>query len=151
MAPRGRRINNFFRLWCLVALGGLHICVSSTSFQKNDMSWPQQPLTEKVQKFNMIFHDPTQEFFFSKHENKAEFKCLNDSEVLSSDFPGLKTSAASMTSVASTASTASMTSTASFNQKITDPDGLIILNTQMTNTGSFLWKESSKIQFFTDI
>ena len=64
MALRGRRINNFIRLWCLVASGGLHICVSSTSFQKNDMSWPQQPLTEKVQKFNMTFHDSTQKFFF---------------------------------------------------------------------------------------
>ena len=43
-----RRINNFIDLWCLVALGGLYICVSLTSFQKNDKGWPQQPLTEKV-------------------------------------------------------------------------------------------------------
>ena len=27
---------------------GLHFCVSSTSFERNDISWPQQPLTEKV-------------------------------------------------------------------------------------------------------
>ena len=91
--------------------------VSSTSFEKNDIGWPQQPLTAKVLKFNMIFHDPTQKNFFSKHKNKAEFKCLDDFEVLSSDFPGLKTSAASMTSVASTASMASMTLTASFHQE----------------------------------
>ena len=65
----------------------------------------------------MIFHDSTQKKIFSKHKNKAEFKCLDDFEVLSSDFSGLKTSAASMTSVASTASMASMTSTASFHQK----------------------------------
>jgi hypothetical protein len=57
-------------------------------------------------------------YFLSKHKNKAKFKCLDASEVLSSDFPGLKTSAASMTSMASTASAASMTSTASFHQKI---------------------------------
>ena len=101
-----------------MASGGLEICVSSTSFQKNDIGWPQQPPTEKVLKFNMIFHDSTQKRFFSKHKNKAEFKCLDDSEVLSSDFPGLKTSAASMTSVASAASTASMTLPASFHQKI---------------------------------
>jgi hypothetical protein len=63
----------------------------------------------------MIFHDSTPKNFFSKHKNKAEFKCLDDSEVLSNDFPGLKTSAASMDSVASTAS---MTLTASFHQKI---------------------------------
>ena len=117
-ALRGRWINDFIELWCLVASEGLEICFSSTSFQKNDIGWPQQPPTEKVLKFNMIFHDSTQKNFFSKHKNKAEFKCLDDSEVLSSDFPGLKTSAASMTSVASTASMASMTSTASFHQKI---------------------------------
>ena len=35
-------------LWCLVASGGLDICVSSTSFQKNGVGWPQQPPTERV-------------------------------------------------------------------------------------------------------
>ena len=50
----------------------------------------------------------------AKHQCKAEFKNLDDSEALNSDFPGLKTSAVSMTSVASVASMASMTSTASF-------------------------------------
>jgi hypothetical protein len=66
----------------------------------------------------MIFIDYTPKLFFTKHNNKAEFKCLDDSEVLSSDFPGLKTSAASITAMASTASVASMTSTASFHLKI---------------------------------
>jgi hypothetical protein len=117
MALRGRRINIFLEVWCLVASGGLHFCVSSTSFKINDIPWPQQPLTEKVLKFNMIFYDPTEKNFFSKHKDKAKFKCLDDSEVLSSDFPGLKTSATSMTSVASTASMASMTLTASFHQR----------------------------------
>ena len=65
-------------------------------------------------KFNMMFHDSTPKNSFSKHKNKAELKCLDDSEVLSSDFPDPKTSEASMTSVASTASMASMTLTASF-------------------------------------
>ena len=68
----------------------------------------------------------------------------------SSDFPGLRTSMASMTSTASTTSMASMISTASFHQKITDLDGLIIPSTQMINTSPFLWNRSSKIQFFTD-
>ena len=80
-------------------------------FKKNDISWPQQPLTEKVLKFNMIFHDSIQIFFSQNIEIK-----LNSNAWI--DFPGLKTSAASMTSVASTASMASMTSTASFHQKI---------------------------------
>ena len=38
-----------------------------------------------------------------------------------------------------------------FIKKITAPDGLIILNTQMTNNSSILWNESSNIHFFTDI
>ena len=65
----------------------------------------------------MIFRDSTQKVFFSKHPNKAEFNDMNDSEVLSSDFPGFRICVASMTSTASTASVASMTSTASFHQK----------------------------------
>ena len=32
----------------------------------------------------------TKIIFISKHQNKAEFKSLDDSEVLSSDFPGLR-------------------------------------------------------------
>ena len=90
----------------------------TTGFQKSNIDWPQQPPTEKMPKFNIIFHDSTPKTFFSKHENKVAFKCLDDSEVLSSDFLGINSSAASMTSVASAASMTSMTSTASFHQKI---------------------------------
>ena len=59
MALRGRRINNFLELWCLLASGGLDIWVSSTSFQKSNIGWPQQPLTEKVliSVKNWIFDD----------------------------------------------------------------------------------------------
>ena len=59
MALRGRRINNFLESWCLVASGGLHICVLSTGFQKNDIDWPQQPLQEEYQLSvkNWIFDD----------------------------------------------------------------------------------------------
>ena len=48
-----------------------------------------------------------------KTSYKAKFNNLDDSGVLSSDFPGLGISVASMTS---TASVASMTSTASFHK-----------------------------------
>ena len=48
MALRARRINDFIELWCPVTSGGLEICVSSTSSQKNDIGWPQQPPTERV-------------------------------------------------------------------------------------------------------
>jgi hypothetical protein len=65
----------------------------------------------------MIFHDSTKINFVSKHRNKAELKNLVSSEVLSSDFSGLRTSAAPVTSTDSTTSLASMTSTASFHQK----------------------------------
>jgi hypothetical protein len=61
----------------------------------------------------MIFHDSNIFLFFSKHQNKAELKNLDDSLDFSSDFPGLRTSAVSMTSTASMTSVASMTSTAS--------------------------------------
>ena len=56
-ALRGWRIHNFFELWCLVGSGGVDFCVSSTTFQNINTGWPQQPLTERVLKFNMIFPD----------------------------------------------------------------------------------------------
>ena len=48
MALRGRKIKNCDEFWCLVASGGLEICVKSTNFQKIDIGWPQQPPTERV-------------------------------------------------------------------------------------------------------
>jgi hypothetical protein len=62
----------------------------------------------------MIFHDSTKKKCFSKHQNKSKINNLDDSGVLSSDFPGLKIYVASMTSAASAAS---MTLTASFQKK----------------------------------
>ena len=58
----------------------------------------------------------------SKHQNKTEFKNLDDSEFRISDFPGVRTSAASMTSTASTTSIALLTLTTSYHQKYADPD-----------------------------
>ena len=60
MALRGKSIDNFIELWCLVASGGLKICVFINQFSKNDIGWPQLPPTQKVLKFNMIFHDSIQ-------------------------------------------------------------------------------------------
>ena len=58
------------------------------------MGWPQQPRTEQVLNFNMIFHDPTPKALQRVLQNiKIE---LNDSEVLSSYFPFLRVSAASL-------------------------------------------------------
>ena len=60
MALRGRRNENFVELLCLVASWGLEIWVSSTSFQKSNIGWPQQPPTEIVliSVKNWIFDDP---------------------------------------------------------------------------------------------
>ncbi len=84
--------------------------VFETSFHKSNIGWPQQPLTEKVLKFNMIFQNSTPQKIYLKHKNKAEFKCLDDSKVLSSDFSGLRTFEASLTSPASVTSMASTAS-----------------------------------------
>ena len=48
MALRGSRIENFDKLGCIVASGGLEFCISSTSFQKSNIGWPQQPLAERA-------------------------------------------------------------------------------------------------------
>ena len=80
MALRGRRTNNFFGILCPAASGGLNICVLSTSIQKNDISWPQQSLTEKVQKFNVIFDDSIQILRIGDFEKLSSFETaiLND-------------------------------------------------------------------------
>ena len=64
MALRGRKIENFLKLWWLMASGVVGIWVSSNSFQKSNISWPQQPQTKKVVNFNMIFHESTKSIFF---------------------------------------------------------------------------------------
>ena len=117
MALKGRRINNFVELWCLVASRDLEIWVLSAGFHKSNIGWPQQPPTlKKLTKFNLVFQNSKKIYLFSKHQNKAELRNLDDSALISSDFPGLRTFAASMTSTASTTSVTSMTSTAWFHQ-----------------------------------
>ena len=64
MALKGRSIENFLELWWLVASGVVDILVSSTSFQKIDIGWPQQPWTKKVVNFNVIFHESNKSIFF---------------------------------------------------------------------------------------
>ena len=54
MALRGRMTTNFIKLLCLVALGWLHFCVSSASFQKIGIGWPQQSPTERVSDISKI-------------------------------------------------------------------------------------------------
>ena len=120
--------------------GGFTIWVSSTSFQKISICWPQQPPTEKVLEFNAIFRDSTQNFFFSKHPNKAEFNDMDNSEVLSSDF-----------FQALEPLQPQWPQQPHFINFFIQPNGWIIPSTQITNTSPFFWNGSSKIQFFTDI
>ena len=54
------------------------IWVLATSFWRNDTFWPRQPLTEKIAK---IHHDISwfyQKKSYSKDQNKAEFKNLDN-------------------------------------------------------------------------
>ena len=112
MALRGSRIKNFDELWCVGASGGLEFCVSSTSFQKSNIGWPQQPPTEKVLKFNLIFHDSTKNKYFPKIKIKLNSRTWMTPKSSVVIFEPLETSAASLTSPASVASLASATSTA---------------------------------------
>ena len=48
MVLRGRNVENFDDLSLAAWSLGLPICVSSTTFQKSSISWPQQPPTERV-------------------------------------------------------------------------------------------------------
>jgi hypothetical protein len=64
MALGGSKTENVDELFCLGASRVLEFCVSSTSFQKSNIIWPQQPPTEKLLKFNLIFHDSTKKIFF---------------------------------------------------------------------------------------
>ena len=66
MALRGRNIENFHDILLAASPGGLPICVLSISFQKSSIGWPQQPLTEMVLKFNLIFHDSNPKKYFFK-------------------------------------------------------------------------------------
>jgi hypothetical protein len=48
MALGSRKIENFDDIFLAVWTQGVLVCVSSTSFQKICISWPQQPPTEMV-------------------------------------------------------------------------------------------------------
>ena len=96
MALRGSRIKNFVDLWCIGALGDLEFCASSTSSQKSNIGWPQQPPTEKLLRFNLTFLDSTKKIVFQNIKNNIKINWNQEpgwlwtSEVLSSDFVGLR-------------------------------------------------------------
>ena len=75
----------------------VEILIIRTNFQKNDIGWPQQPQTEKVEKSKMIFLDSTKNNDFQNIKIKLNSPYLDDPGVLSSDFPGLRIFVVSMT------------------------------------------------------
>ena len=114
LALRERNIQVRLYLKVVLKCWDVDILIIRTNFQKCNLGWPQQPPTEKVHELKNDISWFHQKKWFSKHQNKSKFNNLDDSGVLSSDFPGLRISVASMTS---TASVASMTSTASFHKR----------------------------------
>ena len=138
MALRGRRIYNFLELWWLVASGVVGIWVSSTSFLKSNISWPQQPPTKKVVNFNKIFHESTKSIFFQNMKielNSRTWMTLKSSVVVFQTIEPLQPQ---------------WPLQPHFIKNITDCDGWIIPGTKVSNIGPFLRNESSKIQFFID-
>ena len=69
MALRGTRIENFLELWWLVASWVVGIWVSSTSFLKSNISWPQQPTTKKVLSYINTIDINENYFYLSKFQN----------------------------------------------------------------------------------
>ena len=124
MPLRDRNMWVRFSLKVSVYSWGWEIWDSSTSFQKNNIGWPQQPLRGKKLKFKMGFHDSVKKIFLPKHKNKVIFvlklmnswsrMTLKSSVVI---FWALETFASSMTSAASATLLASTASTALFPQK----------------------------------
>ena len=122
-----------------MASGGLDIWVSSTCFQKINISWPQQPPTEKVLKLNMTFHDSTKKIFFQNikiRQNSRIWITLKSSVVIFQSLEHLQPQ---------------WPEQPLFIKNFTDPDSWIIPGTQMTNTGHFLWNGSSEFHFVIDI
>jgi hypothetical protein len=80
MALRGKKIESFNDI-CLTSTAAWSRAVAHLCFiQKSSIGWPQQPLTENVLKFNLYFMILPSKIIFSKYQNTAEFKNLDDSE-----------------------------------------------------------------------
>ena len=136
-----------------MASRGLEIWVSWTSFQKSNISCSKKLPTRKVLKFNMIFHDSAKINFVSKHQNKAEFKNMDNSEVLCSNFSGLKSLQPHWSHQPHQLLQPHWPHQPIqpyFIKELPDSDGWMIPGTKMAKTGPFLLNGSSKSNFFTD-
>ena len=149
MPLRDRKINNFVEFWCPVASEDLDIWVLSTSFQKIDIGWPQQPPSYKVPKFNLIFHDSNKKYLLSKHQRKVEFKNLSRFTLKTSVviFQVLTPLQPLQPLWPQQPRWPQWPRQPHFIKKFTQHDGWIIPSPQMTNTSPFLWNGSSKIHW----
>ena len=129
-------------MMCSINAWGYDILIFATSFQKSNIGWPQQPQTEKVLKSNLILHDSTKDFFSKNIEIKLSSRTwmsLKSSVVIFQALEPLQPQ------------WPQQPQQPQWPQWPHESDGWIIIGTQMTSTGSFLWNGSSKIQFFTGI
>ena len=148
MALRVRRIENFLELWLLAALGVADIWVSSTSFQKSNISWPQQPPTKKVVNFNMIYHKSSKSIFFQNIKIKLNSRTWMTQKSSVEIFQTLEPLQPQWPPQPQQPPWPQWPLQPYFIKNITDCDGWIIHGTKMTNTGPFLGNGSSKIHFF---
>ena len=117
------------------------IWVSSTSFLKSNISWPQQPLTKKVTNFNMIFHESTKSFFFQNIKIKLNSKTwmtLKSSVVIFKTLESLQPQWSLQPQ---------QHLQTHFIKNITGCDGWIIPGTKMTNTGTYCGMDHQKSNF----
>ena len=131
--------------------GGLDICVLSTSFQKSNISWTQQPLTERVLKFIIIFSDYTPFFFLQNIKGRLNLRTWMTLKSSVMIFQALSPLQPQWPLWPQQPRWPQWPRQPHFIKKFTQHDGWIIPSAQMTNTSPFLWNGSSKIQFFTDI
>ena len=64
LALTDTQIEIFDLISLIECLGGYNIWVLSTSSQKSNIGWPQQPPIEKVLNINLIFHECIKILFF---------------------------------------------------------------------------------------
>ena len=126
--------------------GVAKICVSSTSFQKNDISWSQQPPTK-----NMIFHKSTKSIFFRNIKIKLNARTWMTLKSSLEIYQTLKPLQSQWPPQLQQPSWPQWPLHPHFIKNITDSNGWVIPGTKMTKTAPFWGNGSSKSQFFTDI
>ena len=152
MALRGRNIENFDYTSLAAWSWGLPICVSPTTFQKSSIGWPQQPLAEKMLKFNLILHDSTQDKYFFKTSkmklNSRTWMTLKSPVVIFQALEPLQPQWPQQPQRPQRPQRPQWPWQPHFIKRIADPDDWIIPGTKITNNGPFLLNGSLKNPIF---